>query len=118
MKQGPLVRSLSAVLVLTLGLMLVVAGGSGGDLTVSVGQSETEMYPGTQISGIASNSMGENVRVKMYVDGELVAIDNTMEGDENEFEFVLPPDSAGKTVRIVATDSAGNTVEKRYTVQG
>jgi hypothetical protein len=39
-----------------------------------------------------------------------------MEGDDNHFDFGIPPGCVGKTLKVVATDEQGNRTETLVTV--
>jgi len=113
-----LFRSAVVVSIILAGVfVLAIAAGSGGTLIMTMDRVAAAVMAGEHIGGAATDVRSDLVVVKMYIDGELVAEDNNMEGASNLFMFDIPEDAEGKELKIVATSSTGTQVERVYTVR-
>jgi hypothetical protein len=118
MMRHPFRSAFAVSLALAAGVaVFAIAAGSGGTLIMTIYTPATAVCAGGTISGIATDPAAEVVEVKMYIDGVLVAEDLQMDGDSNEFDFAIPPDAAGKELKIVATSNLGNEVVRKFTVR-
>lgn len=106
---------LGAVVVI-LGALLFTLANEGASTDITINGGPRSIKAGEAMGGIASQDGAEWVKVRIYLDGELIEEDELMEGELNEFGVDIPADAAGKTLRIEVETSRGGYRERSYPV--
>jgi len=97
-----------SVLVVLGGLWVVLQGEESSSPAPMVHVDEPVRSPGTA-TGVAAIPGGGDVVVRAYIDGEEIGVDDTMDGNMNEFSFDIPAGNKGKLLQVDATGSDGQT---------
>lgn len=103
---------LGIIVVLLGALLFTIAGGEGGGIDLS----NDDPVAGEKMTGVASEDGATWIKVKIFIDGQLVFEDDVMEGDLNEFGYDVPEDAKGKHLKIVVTSSKGSRVTSNHVV--